>query len=109
FSVEVVRAESLPSFKTPGISAIDADCLHFPFVVRRPAPGDWFQPLGLRGRKKLSDLFVDLKYSLPDKDAALVVVPRGGGSHIIALAGVRIDEKYKVKDTTENCIKITLR
>lgn len=109
FSVEVVRAESLPSFKTPGISAIDADCLHFPFVVRRPAPGDWFQPLGLRGRKKLSDLFVDLKYSLPDKDAALVVVPDGDDSHIVALAGARIDERYKVKDTTHSCIKIILK
>ena len=59
--------------------------------------------------QKLSDLFVDLKYSLPDKDAALVVVPDGDDSHIVALAGARIDERYKVKDTTHSCIKITLR
>lgn len=109
FTVEVAQKEELPGFKTPGITALDASVMPFPFLVRRPSPGDWFQPLGLRGRKKLSDLFVDLKYSLPDKEAALVVVPADGDSHIAALAGSRIDEKYKVKDTTRNCIKITLK
>lgn len=109
FSVEMVGKDELPSFKTPGVTALDASCMPFPFLVRRPSPGDWFQPLGLRGRKKLSDLFVDLKYSLPDKEAALVVAPADGDSHIAALAGSRIDEKYKVKDTTCNCIKITLK
>ena len=48
------------------------------------------------GRKKLSNLFVDLKFSLADKSRALVIAPAGDDSRIAALAGVRIDDCYKV-------------
>ncbi len=52
----------------------DASVLKFPFLLRRWMPGDWMRPLGLKGRKKLSDIFTDLKISREDKDKALVAV-----------------------------------
>ena len=73
--------------------------LPFPFTVRHWRPGDWMRPLGMNGRKKLSDMFVDLKFSLPEKEKALVIADEG--SHVLALIGHRIDDSVKVtKDST---------
>ena len=66
----------------------------FPFTVRKWRPGDWMRPLGMTGKKKLSDIFVDLKMSIADKEKALVIA--GEGSHILALLCRRIDGSVKV-------------
>ena len=73
--------------------------LPFPFAVRHWRSGDWMCPLGMKGRKKLSDMFVDLKFSLPEKEKALVIADEG--SHVLALIGHRIDDSVKVtKEST---------
>jgi len=73
--------------------------LPFPFTVRHWRPGDWMRPLGMNGRKKLSDMFVDLKFSLLEKEKALVIADEG--SHVLALIGHRIDDSVKVtKEST---------
>lgn len=74
-----------------GETKLDLPC---PFTVRRWRPGDWMRPLGMKGRKKLSDMFVDLKFSLQEKEKALVIA--GEGSHVQALIGHRIDDSVKV-------------
>ena len=62
----------------------------FPFTVRRWEAGDWMRPLGLGGRrKKLSDMFNDLKFSSFQKEKALVIADEG--SHVLALLGYRVD------------------
>ncbi len=66
----------------------------FPFVIRHWKAGDWMRPLGMRGCKKLSDMFVDLKFSLLEKRRALVIADEG--SHVLALIGHRIDDSVKV-------------
>lgn len=63
--------------------------LEFPFVVRKWRQGDWMRPMGMTGKKKLSDMFVDMKMSLADKGKALVIA--GEGSHVLALLCRRID------------------
>lgn len=68
----------------------------FPFTVRKWRPGDWMRPLGMRGKKKLSDIFVSLKMSLDEKERALVIADEG--SHVLALLGLRIDDSVKIED-----------
>ena len=87
--------------KEGGIFA-DASVLTFPFKIRRWKSGDWFRPLGMSGRKKLSDLFTDLKWDLEQKRRALVAVAPGiDESHIAAVLGVRPDDRFKVKERTK--------
>ena len=56
--------------------AADADVLRAPLVVRSARPGDRIRPLGLRGSRKLQDIFVDRKlprahrWSFPVVEAA---------------------------------------
>ncbi len=82
-----------------GETKFDTAKIPFPFTIRHWQQGDWMRPLGMKGRKKLSDIFVDLKFSLPEKEKALIVADEG--SHVLALVGHRIDDSVKVtKDST---------
>lgn len=91
FIVEQVQIED--PRQPEGITVAD---LAFPFTVRRWQAGDWMRPLGMDGRrKKLSDMFVDLKFSPEQKEKALVIADEG--SHVLALVGYRIDESVKVE------------
>lgn len=107
-TVEVLHRSEIESLKTPaGVILADASKLSFPFVVRCWRAGDWMVPFGMRGRRKLSDMFTDMKYSLPDKKKALVAVPQGlDPSHVAALIGVRIDDSFKVSPDTGNVVRI---
>lgn len=80
--------------------------LPFPFTIRHWQPGDWMRPLGMRGRKKLSDMFVDLKLDILEKKKALVIADEG--SHILALVGHRIDDSVKVTKATATVTVIRL-
>ena len=111
--VEVVTWTVYMPLKQPdGILIFDADKLKFPFVCRRWRAGDWMIPLGMKGRKKISDLFTDLKYGHFQKDAALVVVDcqndMAEKQHVAALLPVRIDDAYKVNTETRNIIRIKI-
>ena len=113
FLVEVLPWQpGMPLKQHSGTIILDSARLKFPFVCRGWRQGDWMIPLGMRGRKKLSDLFNDLKYGQMEKDSALVIVDcsedMAQRQHVAGLLGVRIDDRYKVSAGTENIIKITL-
>ena len=112
-TVEVLPWTQDMSLRQPeGTVILDASKLCFPFVLRKWRSGDWIVPLGMRGKKKISDLFTDLKYSHIDKARAVIVVDCAGDlaeqQHVAGVAGVRIDDRYKVSDNTETIIRITI-
>ena len=65
------------SLAREGIAAFSSEALYFPFLLRGWRKGDWMRPVGVGGKKKLSDIFTDLKLSLEEKSRALVVVLPG--------------------------------
>ena len=68
--------------------------------------------MGMKGKKKISDLFADLKYGSAQKKDALVIVDCKGDyaeqQHVAGVLPVRIDDHYKVTATTSEIIRITL-
>jgi len=84
---------------------LDIDSLRFPLTWRKWKAGDFFFPLGMTGRKKISDFLVDQKVSLVDKRAVSVLESAG---EIAWVVGYRIDDRFKVKPTTEHVLLITL-
>ena len=102
----------MPLKQPEGTIILDAAKLKFPFVLRKWRAGDWMIPLGMKGKKKISDLFTDLKYSHTQKDHAVILVDITGGlaeqQHIAGVAGVRMDDRYKVTDKTETILRITI-
>jgi tRNA(Ile)-lysidine synthetase-like protein len=72
-------------------------------IVRFWEPGDRFVPLGMQGRKKLQDFFVDAK--LPRDQRSTVPLMVSGGE-IAWVVGFRVDERFKVTDTTRRIIRV---
>ena len=83
---------------------IDGDKIEQPLTLRNWKRGDWFVPLGMKGRKKLSDYFGDAKISPVEKINAPVLESNG---NIVWVCGRRLDDRYKITDSTTNAVKIT--
>lgn len=90
--------------KVPHIATLDAAKVVFPLTVRRVEKGDWMQPYGMRGRKLLSDLMTDKKYSFFEKRRQLVVVDAQGV--IVWVVGLRTDQRVAVTETTSEVLMI---
>ena len=87
------------------LAALDLNKIKFPLILKEWEQGDFFYPLGMKQKKKLSDYFVDEKYSLIDKKEALLLT---SDSQIVWLVGKRIDDRYKITDKTKNILLVRL-
>ena len=72
---------------------IDYDKLQFPLLIRPWQNGDSFMPLGMKGVKKLSDYFIDNKFSLIKKKKARLLI---SNNQIVCIIGERLDERFKL-------------
>ena len=68
------------SLAREGIAAFSSEALTIPFLLRGWQNGDWMRPVGLNGKKKLSDIFTGLRLSIEEKSRALVIVLPGSAS-----------------------------
>lgn len=80
------------------IAFFDADLLQFPLKLRLWKKGDFFYPFGMKGKKKVSDLFTSLKLSLFSKEN--VPVLENGNGDILWIVGFRTDDRYKITPPT---------
>jgi tRNA(Ile)-lysidine synthase len=76
-------------------------------AVRNRRPGDRFRPLGLNGRKKLQDYFVDRKIPRERRDEVLLVVD--ANDRIVWVAGHQIDDEFRVTDGSQGVIILTFK
>lgn len=74
-----------------------------PIVLRTRKPGDFIQPLGMQGRKKLQDYFVDKKIPKESRDDIPLVCL---GREVIWIIGGQISEAYKVTRQSESILSL---
>lgn len=79
-------------------AALDDNKLAYPLLLRKWKEGDWFVPLGMKNKKKLSDFFIDNKVTLLEKEKIFVLESNGD---IIWVVGFRIDNRYKLTEKTK--------
>lgn len=82
---------------------LNADKCSLPFSIETIAAGDKFSPLGMTGKKKISDYLIDKKISLPDKQAARKLMVN---NKIAALLPYQIDNAFKITRHTKNILII---
>jgi tRNA(Ile)-lysidine synthase len=89
------------------VEFIDAEKISGNLVMRNWRPGDKFVPLGMNGFKKLSDFFIDEKISIREKgQIPILAEKKGRNENIIWVCGHRIDDRYKVDNTTKILLKL---
>ena len=88
--------------RNAAIAVVDAERVTSPLSVRNRRPGDTFRPLGLRGRKKLQDFFVDAKIDRFAREIAPVIIDAAG--QIVWVAGHALAEEFKVTDATKDVV-----
>lgn len=77
---------------------VDWSKVERPIHVRNRKPGDRFVPLGMDGEKKLKDFFIDEKVPREERNYVPLVCDENG---ILWVVGYRIDERYKLNNSTE--------
>lgn len=90
--------------RSKSTAAFDADKLKFPLTLRKWQEGDWFMPLGMKGKKLLSDFLIDQKVPLNLKDDVRVLTSADG--KICWVVGWRVDDRFKVEDATERVLTV---
>ena len=85
---------------------IDKNSLKFPLIVRKWQKGDYFYPLGMQGKKKLSKFFKDEKMSILEKEKTWLLC--NTNNEIIWVVGKRLDNRFKITDNTQQTEGLTL-
>lgn len=78
----------------------DADCC---FKVRNRRAGDIFYPIGMTGKKRLSDFFTDKKIPSDRRDRIPIITCDG---EIVSVGGIRSDRRFRDKFGTAYKIEI---
>ena len=85
---------------------VDETKLQYPLVLRHWREGDFFQPLGMKGKsKKVSKFLKDEKVSLIEKEKSWLLC---SNNQIVWIVGMRQDERFKIDETTKEILKITV-
>ena len=87
------------------IAYIDKDKITFPLELRIWKEGDYFYPLGMKGKKKVSKYLKDEKLSLIEKENTWLLI---SNNEIVWIVGKRADNRYRVTEMTSNILKIEL-
>ena len=86
-------------------AAFNLDKIAYPLTARHWQEGDRFCPLGMKwNSKKLSDFFVDQKFSARQKQECLLLL---SGRDVIWVVGHRLDDRYKITPATRRALLVT--
>ncbi len=104
-SLEKHKGTGFEILRDHRIACIDAGKLAFPLVIRTWKQGEYFQPLGMTGFKKISDFFVDEKLSLPEKEASWILY---SGDKVVWIIGQRLDNRFRITAHTRDVLVIRI-
>lgn len=101
FSSKIVEKAEFNN--NPNTEYVDAELVSEQLILRTWNNGDWFIPLGLNNKKKISDFFVEQKIPVYEKHAIPLLEADG---NIVWVCGHRLDERYKISDRTKIIAKL---
>ena len=92
--------------KDTHIAEVDHRRIKFPLILRKWRSGDYFYPLGMKKKKKVSRFLIDNKVSPTEKEKVWVME---SDKKIFWIIGMRIDERFKITVATKDVLKIAVK
>jgi tRNA(Ile)-lysidine synthase len=103
FTTEPMQSMPNTFQRTGSQEFVDSQRLSKNLILRNWKAGDWFIPLGLHSKKKLSDFFIDAKVPRFEKQNIPVLESDG---NIVWVCGYRLDERFMVMPETTSVVKL---
>lgn len=88
------------------IKYFDFDKLNNNVSIRNRRDGDKIIPLGMNGKKKLKDIFIDMKIPKEERDNIPIIC---FDEKVAWIIGIRTSEEYKVTSKSKNILKVVIR
>ena len=85
---------------------INADKVQGQLRIRKWKKGDWFIPFGMRGKQKISDYFINNKFSLKEKNDIWLLCD---SEKVVWIIGHRSDNRYRIDSGTKNIYILSLK
>ena len=104
-TIEKLPANDFQIIKKTNVACLNLSEIEFPLLIRKWKQGDYFQPLGMTGFKKVSDFFIDQKIPIHEKENIWILC---SGKKIIWIMGHRIDNRFKITPQTSTVLKIEI-
>ena len=82
---------------------VDKEKITLPLTLRPWKQGDYFFPLGMKGKKKISDFYTDEKIDRFHKEKIYLLL---SGNDIVCILGHRIDDRFKITSSTKEILTI---
>jgi tRNA(Ile)-lysidine synthase len=103
--IEKLSGKDFKVRKEKNFACLDFEKLEFPLLIRKWQQGDYFQPLGMTGFKKVSDFLIDEKIPVHEKENIWLLC---SGNKIAWIMGHRIDNRFKVTPKTQYIYKMEI-
>lgn len=100
---EFIRKKELKFENNHNVAFIDYKSLKEPLVIDLWQEGDKIRPIGMQGKKKISDILIDQKVPLPDKKRIMLLK---SGGEIIWVIGHKFSDSFKIKEDTKKILRI---
>lgn len=101
---ELITKEHLVKSKKNEVY-LDFDKIQQPLIIRNRKDGDWFQPLGMRGRQKIKNFFIDHKVPRDKRDEMMLLVDN---LSVIWIENMHLNDRVKITSNTKNVLKISI-
>jgi len=101
--IKIEKGESSLSAEN-SIAMLDVKDITYPLLLRKWKQGDYFYPLGMQKKKKISRFLIDQKLSMNDKEKIWIIE---SNKKIAWIVGKRIDDRFKITNATKKILKIS--